>query len=1576
MTRTRYELVRPLGSGGQASVWLAAERGSKRLVTLRSCHDAAAQLALRCALRHPGIASVLDTTASGDGTWLVEEYIPGPRWSERPPATPAELIEAARYLLSALSYLHAQGLVHRDIKPDNIVLFDAGLGPLPVLIDFGLAARIGEPALASGTLGTAAPEVLTGRRALPAADLFGVGTTLLAAALSSPPDPRWSLEPKCLLPLMAQISAAIRPLIVGLTSLDPAQRFATAALALSVLPPAVTGRLPDAGTWPLVGQDLAIDAACETLAAAQNRSFVLVVLGEIGSGKRRLADHIALRSVAGGARWLDDPATLDAPAPLRVLRADLEERPDSLPCLLTQVESTAQPLHAIVTTTSRDHAAQLEACLGSERCAVVSPARLSVAAIEELLSYLPGGASHDPEVLHEKTAGHPGSLAALVTGCLAPPSCITAAQVFLAVLDEPFSADDLHDEESPGPEDLRQACAQGLITRRRDGRYAIASPDAALHALQRVDRAAIVAMHDLARHRLGNHHPALTYHSALASDTSGLEAALRTLAASETPLDVADRRLRHLAEMLPRNLLWACTEAFPELGYRLIEASRLQVVRALLAGVTSDPMASPLLLSLEGRCLAEEGHFDEAVACIRHALAQGGSHRLEPYLDLARSLLATTRFDDALAVLAEAEPRFPNHPIALAEIGRIRSLILYRRGETPLAIEVARHALRHLEALPPSSLSLGLTQNLAMMLRHLGEIEGAARFFGEAGDGFLRLGDVRSACIVWINAAIAYQDAGELARAQALMERARVTAERARLAQPRDVATGGLGITLGMRGALAAAASLLARAEQCFAEQAREREALLARAHKEDALLSIGSPSASVAALAATLERSLELGFDAEAAVAWCALLQHGERPRFSRSQVRRLLRQADRSTREAILLALADRALEQRAADEAAWRRVARLASRGLPRSALTAHIVLGRHGREGTLARQHAAQALKLSRKSDSPADRLEVALLAIEVDSKTRRGKPARAHARRALQCLIEIEKLHPIDLAEDALVHTWTRTLDTLRESLTALAQHGEGHLAGSHLKPIVRACQVIHDDTLDDDQRFTLILEEALRITGAHRGLIITRDARGNERYPASLAADGEADPAHFELSRSLLDEVLSTGRPRITFNALEDPEWRYAASVVDFRLSSIACVPIKIGERIAGALYLDNPYERGVFRENAIELLETFAAQISLSLAAATQRREIARLNEELTHSLESRTCELEQVKRELAGAHKGTALIYQSEEMEKLMKLVRRLALTEIPVHINGETGTGKELIARRLHEFSPRRERPFVTENCAAIPDELLESELFGHVKGAFTGAHRDKPGLFRLAHGGTLFLDEIADMPLALQGKLLRVLQEGRVRPVGGDSELSVDVRLITATHRDLRRLADEGAFRSDLFYRIFVAPIELPALRARREDIRPLAAHFLGLYGRPGQYFERAAVEQLECHGWPGNVRELESAVRCAAVMARGASIGVDDLPETVRSGTLARNSHPVPCTNLRDLERLAIVRALDESRGNRVKAARLLGISRSSLFNKLREYDLHDVAAPPARMPRPSQAHEQRRLAARETGDGS
>lgn len=318
-------------------------------------------------------------------------------------------------------------------------------------------------------------------------------------------------------------------------------------------------------------------------------------------------------------------------------------------------------------------------------------------------------------------------------------------------------------------------------------------------------------------------------------------------------------------------------------------------------------------------------------------------------------------------------------------------------------------------------------------------------------------------------------------------------------------------------------------------------------------------------------------------------------------------------------------------------------------------------------------------------------------------------------------------------------------------------------------------------------------------------------------------------------------------------------------------------------------------------------------------------------------------------LRREITKEFSFSNIIGKSPVMQELFSLIRRVARTKSTVIIYGKSGTGKELVAKALHYNSPRADKTFVAFNCAAIPETLLETELFGHAKGAFTDARYAKKGLFVEADGGTLFLDEIGDMPVSIQGKLLRAIQEREIRPVGATQDIKIDVRLVAATHHDLQQLLKEGKIREDLYFRLNVVPINLPELKDRKEDIPPLVRHFIKKYAVENNQkplnVSRETMRILMEYSWPGNVRELENVLERAAILTEGPMIQPENLPEGLRSAPYASDEEIPISFSLENLEKKHIQDILNLTRGNQSEAAKILGIDRRTLYRKIKAYNL-------------------------------
>jgi DNA-binding NtrC family response regulator len=442
-----------------------------------------------------------------------------------------------------------------------------------------------------------------------------------------------------------------------------------------------------------------------------------------------------------------------------------------------------------------------------------------------------------------------------------------------------------------------------------------------------------------------------------------------------------------------------------------------------------------------------------------------------------------------------------------------------------------------------------------------------------------------------------------------------------------------------------------------------------------------------------------------------------------------------------------------------------------------------------------------------------------------------------------------------------------------------------------------------------------VLRAALEATGAERAFVVVADGPdGKPRvaFGLSLRSDGLRQP-----SRTLLQRALAEPRPFLRPHADLAAELEVGHSVRALELRCVLAAPVAWRPPGRAALVLDSRLAPGLSNRVLPPLLEGFAGLASLLAPHLEGLQAPAPLS---------------------ARRPETTELVGRSPAFLQAMEEARRVAPSVLPVLVIGESGSGKEGFARTVHRLSPRSRAPFLAVNCAAFPDTLLESELFGAVRGAYTGSDRDRPGLFRLAHGGTLFLDEVGDMSPAMQAKLLRVLQDGRVRAVGAESEVSADVRIVAATHRDLAARVAAERFRADLYYRLAVATVRVPPLRERAGDIPLLAAHLArGLETRTGSGPARlaeATIRRLEAHPWPGNVRELETVLARAMLRARGELLEPRhlDLPPT--------SAPPEQRTVAGPLERSMIESAVAESGGNLARAAARIGWSRQKLYRRM------------------------------------
>lgn len=504
---------------------------------------------------------------------------------------------------------------------------------------------------------------------------------------------------------------------------------------------------------------------------------------------------------------------------------------------------------------------------------------------------------------------------------------------------------------------------------------------------------------------------------------------------------------------------------------------------------------------------------------------------------------------------------------------------------------------------------------------------------------------------------------------------------------------------------------------------------------------------------------------------------------------------------------------------------------------------------------------------------------------------------------------------------------------------------------------------------DLDKLLAVITDGAVSLSGAERGFLLLVDEHGVLEAKTIRQAESQLGEQTASFSRSIAETVLIDGEPVITVDASHDARVQDYMSVHRLMLKSIACLPIASRGRVWGVLYLEHRSASGRFAGTDLSLLRAYADQAAIAIETSEliarierQKQHLERANlalreanERLEERLHGQSEALQRTRKEIvdlqaaSSATERWGIVGASDGMRQVYEVLDRVAERQVPVVLVGESGTGKDLLARAIHRGSPRAEMPYISLNCGAIPEGLLESELFGHVAGAFTGAAHAREGIFRQAHGGTLFMDEIADMPPRMQLDLLRVLQERRVRPVGGSEEQTVDVRLLTASKRPLRELVEEGALREDLYYRLAVVEINLPPLRDRRSDIPLLCDHFLSRLaeqrGERKKRLSRPALQRLFAHDFPGNIRELEHLMTNATVFATGDTIEVDDLSIDASLPVRTSSGSAETYRAFKDTERDRILAALNAHGWNRAHTARALGMARRTFYRRLKEHEI-------------------------------
>jgi transcriptional regulator with GAF, ATPase, and Fis domain len=973
--------------------------------------------------------------------------------------------------------------------------------------------------------------------------------------------------------------------------------------------------------------------------------------------------------------------------------------------------------------------------------------------------------------------------------------------------------------------------------------------------------------------------------------------------------------------------------------------------------------------------LARAAHLDAAAdhAAVLDALRDLGDDPATALERLVREARAHLWLGDHAAAAETAERALaaaaatsgPEGAAAAVHAGTTLALRAFYTGDLRRAAELLRAARARIEAgAAPEERAFVLSCE-GLVRQRQGDLDGASARYRESVDVALLRGDLARAGTASVNLATVAQQSGDLAAALAAYEDAARTARRLDDRALLVKALLNLGNVNAQIGALDRAAEVLERARLLATDEGLALYAGYGDLVSGDVALKRGAPGLARQHLTSA-------------------------RARFEAIGARREVNETGVVLGQAALLAG-----ENEQAAELGAALVAAGEADGVTRFRVWGHYLCAeaewaRFGGGAGAAVASYRAALAAAGETAGPEDVWRVHAGLARALSEAGERSTAAAEARRALALLERMGAPLTGGQAE-----AWAALPEhrQARASLSALATPegappaataGAAAPPESFLRQVLELNERLASET-DLERLLATILDVAIALTGAERGFVLLpregEAADGGELRPRVARNIDKETIARkqLEVSTSIAREVFVTGLPLLTVDAMTDERLQTQMSVAAMKLRSVLCVPLRHRGEVRGVIYIDNRFQRGAFSPEHRARLEGFAAQAAIAVASAQAldqeraaraalaeaRDQVERLNAQLQRELAQRTAELARAEAHLREHqialerhYRYDAIVGESVALRRVFGVLDRVTESRVPVLVTGESGTGKELVARAVHFNGPRRERPFVALNCAALPETLLESELFGYVRGAFTGADRDRAGILEQANGGTLFLDEVGDMSPAMQVKLLRVLESGELARLGDRRTRRVDVRFVAATNRDLAARVRAGLFREDLLFRLNVVAVPLPPLRERAGDIPLLVEHFLRRHaersGTPPLRVSPEALAVLEGYAWPGNVRELESVLTSVALLSQGPVVGLADLafrPELTGgvAGGPGRTGWDGRST-LADIERAVAAEALTHFDGNKSKAARALGVNRNTLYAKLG----HPVSGPARR----------------------
>ncbi len=1567
----RYRVIGTLGRGGIGTALRVRDRVFDADVALKlvpgSAHGDLRRefLALR-ASQHPHIVRVHDF-----GLWRGGDEIHAFYTCQIVSGTDLQAFAKGRRfeavrgvlggVLAALASLHARGILHGDVKPENILVTGEGNA---VLIDLSCSRTLEDGASTtdtiSGTPGFMAPELARGIVDR-TADLFAFGRTLgvLDRALDG------------------GLPSEIAVVAERLTRERPEQRPQSAAEAAELLrfPPIVLHASDQLGTL-LVARGEELRRFRELLDRVTRRTTgprVVLVVGDEGSGRTRLLEEAkviaqerldavlvdgsrprALATMltialgennlgpAGAALTLAERAE---PTVLFIDDAD-ELDADERARLFTLLRAVPSDGNLAIVVASRESLADHVKSVGASELVLAPLAATDVKAW--LRAEIPDAAL---DTIVRLTRGYPKEIAAVLAELDAGAWGSRTLERALYHVARGAKVIDLGTLSDDGRALLARIVASGALRPTRADRgaaelfarqLAVELPDG-LH-LARPSRAPAYES-ALGREAMRAAHAELARAAEVALEKSepaeapNLYVSLIAHLAATDP-DRAERALHDAPRAISAVSLRPAADAL----------SAVDRAHARCAEIYADAGEPGRALSLVARALARRPAIEERISLREIA---GRAYALMG--DSRRAVLVLRR------LLPSVKGTARHAPVAAA-----LSLALLKRGADQEAVDVVNDALASVDPLASADAStrLDLTLNAAFAMSRLAKPAEARSFIAVArAAADAHAPSPRGRFRLASAAAFVEYGAGETTRAMQAYGEALELAEKNGLDDLVASAALNYGTACHERGDLGAALDAYARGQRLARALGMPTTEVTLAFDIAKAYADIGSYDRAAELAPKTRDRARAEGMTLLEAGAEAILAEAAS----AAGDVARALVHLDHADR--LLAGTGDRdslALAVQRAKTQLAARDARAAETVLANVAAAARAI----GRDSEASWLGARAAVAIANGETAAAIQdLERALPLAEASGQ--RGLIAEIEARLAdayaLAGTTFLAYRHRSRARE-----LWEMTLATLPPELKVAFRGHPARRSTFADAPVAKGASASEIDVrriLEINRRLVsatttnAVLEEtmdaAISLTHAERGFLLvqTRGKRADSSETLRVAVARNIDrenlrQGHLKFSRTVAERVVRTGEPVVAVDAAFDPRFAKARSVHAMRLKSVLCVPIRTPDGVLGAIYVDHRFSPGGFSTELIDVLFALADQAALALVKA-------RLLEELrqkTQELEERNAEIERLARgqalEIARLKRAQepatderrfdyrGLIATSAPMRRVLGVLDRVIDADVTVLVRGESGTGKERVARAIHANSGRSAGPFVAINCGALPETLLEAELFGYRKGAFSGATRDQPGLFVAARSGTLFLDELGEMPPSMQVKLLRVLQEREVRPLGTNETIAIDVRLVCATNRVLSEEVRAGRFREDLYYRVAVVEVELPPLRDRLEDVLPITETILDRLAtdlaRPRATLDRSAERALLTHTWPGNVRELENVLTKAFLLARGAAITASDLE-------LAAQAPPSrgPSAALR----ARITTTLEETDWNVVHASRLLGIPRATLYRKMRRFGL-------------------------------